>query len=235
MEELIQVPVRPQGDVDQRPLEELEGVIRRGLKTFMEVGKALASIRDRRLYKDRGYATFEDYCREEHGLGRSYVNKQIRAAKAVGEMGTTVPKPQSERLARPLTRVQDAEGRAEAWKQAVDEAEAAGEPVTAKLVEEKVNEHLLEPETTGPDAKEDVRPRPDSEQAWDRFSKLLKRLHELAAGVDQAGGVHKILRHQPEQNQRIFASDYRALAERALRQVEEFESRTFWKQRRGGE
>lgn len=62
-----------------------------------------------------------------------------------------------------------------------------------------------------------------AEKAWDNFSTIMMRLHELAAGIDVAGGIHQILRRQPEQNQRIFTSNYRALAERALRQVEEFE------------
>lgn len=71
-------------------------------------------------------------------------------------------------------------------------------------------------------------PTPNSE-AWAKFTTLTKRLHELSAGIDAAGGIHKILRHQPEQNQRIFTNDYRALAERALRQVEDFE------QQKGGD
>ncbi len=62
-----------------------------------------------------------------------------------------------------------------------------------------------------------------AEKAWDNFSAIMQRLHELAAGIDVAGGIRQILRHQPEQNQRIFANDYRALLERGLRQVEEFE------------
>jgi hypothetical protein len=65
----------------------------------------------------------------------------------------------------------------------------------------------------------------DADKAWSNFAAIMKKLHELAAGVDAAGGIHQILGRQPEQNQRIFVRDYRALAERALRQVEEFEQR----------
>ncbi len=69
-----------------------------------------------------------------------------------------------------------------------------------------------------------IRRKPtDAEKAWNNFSKLQQRLYELTGGVDYAGGIHQILRRQPEQNQRIFAERYRALAEQVLRQVEEFE------------
>ena len=44
-----------------RRLAELELVIERGLKTFVEVGAALLGIRDGRLYRET-HATFEDYC-----------------------------------------------------------------------------------------------------------------------------------------------------------------------------
>ncbi len=67
------------------------------------------------------------------------------------------------------------------------------------------------------------RKKTDEEKAWDNFHKLTTKLFQLSAGVEVAGGIHKILRRQPEQNQRIFAKDYRALGERVLRQVEEFE------------
>lgn len=62
-----------------------------------------------------------------------------------------------------------------------------------------------------------------AEEAEKRFFSIQQRLHELAAGIDMAGGLHKIVKKWPEQNQRIFVSEYRVLAERVIRQVEEFE------------
>lgn len=43
---------------DTERLKELESVIERGTKTFIEVGYALAEIRDQRLYRQT-HATFE--------------------------------------------------------------------------------------------------------------------------------------------------------------------------------
>ena len=39
--------------VEQRDPETFEGVVQAGIDTFVEVGRALAEIRDRRLYRAR--------------------------------------------------------------------------------------------------------------------------------------------------------------------------------------
>jgi len=82
-------------------LPELERVIERGQQTFIEVGRALLEIRDRRLYRET-YATFEAYCRERWGWNRRYANRQIDAARVVDAVGPTGPKPESEREARAM-------------------------------------------------------------------------------------------------------------------------------------
>ena len=48
-------------NIDERnELERCEVVIRQGLETFIEVGQALMTIRDKRLYRIE-FGTFEDY------------------------------------------------------------------------------------------------------------------------------------------------------------------------------
>ena len=66
-------------------LTELERVIAKGQKTFVEVGLALAEIRDLRLYK-REYSGFEEYCQKKWGWTRQYVNYQIAGAKVRAEL-----------------------------------------------------------------------------------------------------------------------------------------------------
>jgi hypothetical protein len=80
----------------------LEATIRRGLSTFIEVGNALAEIRDARLYREQGFRTFEDYCLKRWRWGRNYANKQIAAARVIQNLGTTVPNSITERQAREL-------------------------------------------------------------------------------------------------------------------------------------
>jgi N6-adenosine-specific RNA methylase IME4 len=64
-----------------RSLAELEAVVESGLPRFIEVGLALAEIRDRRLYHDAGFANFEDYCQERWGWSRVRAHQLIKGAR----------------------------------------------------------------------------------------------------------------------------------------------------------
>lgn len=113
-------------------LAELEQVIERGLTTFVDVGNALLSIRDDRLYR-ADYATFEDYCRDRWGMTRQHAYRMIDAAQVVSPMGDSgLSMPTSERQARELARVPE-ERRAEVWQQTID---ATGGKPTAAAVRE---------------------------------------------------------------------------------------------------
>ncbi len=50
---------------------------------------------------------FEDYCRDRWGMGRNYVNKTSVAAEVVADLGTNVPAPASEAVARELAPLKD--------------------------------------------------------------------------------------------------------------------------------
>lgn len=84
-------------------LRDAEAVIRRGMETFVEVGTALAAIRDRRLYRQT-HTTFEAYCSQQWSLSRPHTYRMIEAAEiatALSPMGDT-PVPTNERQARAL-------------------------------------------------------------------------------------------------------------------------------------
>jgi hypothetical protein len=61
-------------------LEDCEAVIERGLGTFVEVGNALISIRDGKLYR-QNHDTFEAYCDKRWGLKRQRAYQLIEAAE----------------------------------------------------------------------------------------------------------------------------------------------------------
>src|SRR6266481_5319100 len=65
---------------EQRELFECEAVVRRGWQTFLEVGKALARIRDRKLYRAE-YDTFDAYCRSKWQYAKSHAYRLIAAAE----------------------------------------------------------------------------------------------------------------------------------------------------------
>lgn len=105
-----------------RELEQHEAVIERGLKTFEEVGIALLTIRDKKLYK--AYATFEDYCFDRWGFSRTHAYRLIDAATIVGNLkmspyGDILP--EAEAHVRPLTQLEPPQQR-EAWQRAIDTA-----------------------------------------------------------------------------------------------------------------
>lgn len=107
--------------VEQGRLEHNEAIIEKGLNTFVDVGNALAEIRDGKLYRQT-HGTFEDYCQERWGFARNYANKMIAAAGVVSGLGTIVPSlPATESQARPLTRLEPNEQIA-AWQEAVETA-----------------------------------------------------------------------------------------------------------------
>jgi hypothetical protein len=125
-------------------LQELEVVIARGAQAFVEVGIALLEIRESRLYRERGFERFEDYCQTRWGSRRDWADKQIRAARVVDVLGpvhTTVCT--TERHARELAPLlDDPVALAQIWDKTVEETN--GKP-TAKLIREKVRDVLSKP------------------------------------------------------------------------------------------
>lgn len=127
---------------------ELERVIQKGKDTFVEVGNALAEIRDSRIYRAT-FKTFEDYCQERWQFRRDYVNKLIAASSVVSNLDTMVSKPDNERQARPLAKL-PAEQQPAAWGKAQEIAKEEGKPVAARHVEAAVAEIMPKQEVGNP-------------------------------------------------------------------------------------
>lgn len=118
-------------------LDELEGVIERGLATFVEVGQALLEIRDERHYRET-HDTFEFYCRERWNFSRPQAYRLIEAATVTAELSPMgdIPSPASERVARELAPLRaEPETLREAWTETV---ERHGPSPTAAQVREVV-------------------------------------------------------------------------------------------------
>lgn len=101
-----------------------ENTIEQGLKTFVDVGNALLSIRDKRLYR-QDFGTFEDYCQDRWGFTNEYARLHMRAAEVVKNIQKTPTivgvLPATESQARPLTRLEP-DMQATAWQRAVETA-----------------------------------------------------------------------------------------------------------------
>jgi len=140
------------GEADQ--LAACEEIIERGLQTFIEVGFALASIRDRRLYRVE-FGTWEEYCTARWQMSARRATMLCAASETVRNLGLGDPNrnncselgeanrnncselalPANESQVRPLVGLPPEEQRA-AWAEAV--ATAPNGRLTARHVEQTV-------------------------------------------------------------------------------------------------
>jgi hypothetical protein len=74
-------PDNRQSSTEVEHLSRLEGIVRRGLNTDLEVGDALAEIRDTLLYRST-HETFEAYLRDRWGISGTRGDQLIQAAEA---------------------------------------------------------------------------------------------------------------------------------------------------------
>jgi hypothetical protein len=118
--------------VDASELARCEGVIERGINTFIDVGVALLRIRNGRLYRS-SHDTFESYCRDRWGWSKTHVNRQIEAADVAGNLTPIGVKATHESQLRPLA-ILSPEDQRKVWAQAVEESN--GQQPTAMKVEE---------------------------------------------------------------------------------------------------
>jgi hypothetical protein len=125
---------------ERRALEECEGLLERGLGTFFEVGNALLTIRESRLYRDT-HSTFKQYCQDRWSIGHSYAWRVMGAAERLKLLPSSnqLPKPANEFQMRPFLKLAPEEFPG-AWKRAVKTAKEG--KVTTKVVQAVIRELL---------------------------------------------------------------------------------------------
>jgi hypothetical protein len=75
---------------ERQALAQAEQTIAAGLETFYAVGVAFLEIRDRRLYRET-FPTFEAYCQERWGMGRSHAYRAMDYAGVVTHLREASP------------------------------------------------------------------------------------------------------------------------------------------------
>ena len=117
------------------------GIIGREIKSFVAVGKALLTIRDSKLYREK-FKTFKDYCTEKWNMSKTHANRLIAGSQVAvnltprGVLCTPCEiQPSSEYQIRPLTILEPAQ-QCEVWEEAVRSAD--GKVVTYKQVKDAV-------------------------------------------------------------------------------------------------
>ncbi|MCG8643315.1 MAG: hypothetical protein MI862_26550 [Desulfobacterales bacterium] len=69
-------------DPERDRLTECESIIRKGLGTFLEVGRALAEIHDNRLYRET-HNDFRRYCKDIWDLGKSSAYRKMDSYRTI--------------------------------------------------------------------------------------------------------------------------------------------------------
>lgn len=200
---------------EAKELRTLEKVVEEGLETFMDVGIALAKIKDSQLYREVS-DTFEKYCQERFCLGKAYANRLMRAAQVMNNLLPTLSGtspigdevdnagrklPETESQARPLADLPPEE-QGPAWKEAVETAPNG--KITANHVQAVVKDRKAKTEVIeGPkDSVDQLIPAglvPVFEKAGE-FKKIVSALNEinrqLVALKEHPAGAHMRLQAQ---------------------------------------
>lgn len=132
----------PLTEQEKSELELLKNNVNKG---FYVIGASLGRIRNKRLFREK-YDTFEQFCQNEFGHTRQYINYLIAGAEITEDLKTTngsqnltqkLILPSSEKQVRPLAKL-DKQARVECWNIAVERSN--GKVPTAKTVKQVVLE-----------------------------------------------------------------------------------------------
>lgn len=121
-------------------LEELENVVRNGLKYFLEVGRALMQIKDQRLYRE-DFDSFEEYCRERWGMSQSKGYYLIYSSSVVDNLGDGITLPERSSHAAPLYILQDPELQKKAWMEVLETVDE--DSITGEYVRNVAHKHYV--------------------------------------------------------------------------------------------
>jgi hypothetical protein len=129
------VALTPLSEAERDDLHRLEGIVRRGIETFLEVGRALKEIHDRKLYR-ASHRSFHAYVSGHFGMERAHAHRLVQSAAVVANLSPMgdIPMPVNERQIRPLTRFEKPEKQREVWAEVL-KTNPLDTPITAKHVE----------------------------------------------------------------------------------------------------
>ena len=191
---------------DDERLAELEKLIAKGQKTFVEVGLALAEIRDMRLYK-REYSGFAEYCQNKWGWNKSYAYYMIDSAevvKALPEKVSTIVDTESQ--ARELAKI-PAKDRAGVVQAIVE----SGKPVTAAEIRRHLPPPPMQPDGGRGTARPTLPPPPSQivdGTGWPIPTQLIplwQRANEVQDMLTTLSRVKGALRSAQENRDKLFA------------------------------
>lgn len=193
-----QAPVVP---LVNRPLEQLEAVIERGLQSYREIGDALREIQERRLYRET-YSTFDEYIQGRWKISRGHAYRLIAAARVADIVSIgDIPAPLHEGQARVLAAVEDAENMQSFWAEA---RERYREQPTAEQIRAVIYPALLQDEPLDAAVQHVTRLLNDLADLEPRRKSLGERLGRVVRGSAKlsdrrVGELRRAIKHAIEQ------------------------------------
>lgn len=125
---------------ESHELERCEVVVKQGLQTFIEVGQALMTIKEKRLYRI-DFKTFEEYCQVKWQMEKSQTYRLINTANVIqniSPIGELLPNNESQ--VRPLVGLEK-DVQIAVWNDVVHESIIDNKKITAKMVEQKAEQY----------------------------------------------------------------------------------------------
>ena len=184
-------------------LVELENSIKAGMElmesTGRQVGQALMTVRDDKLYGFAGFETFAEYCDKRWGIGRNYAHKLMKAEETHRRLCTAVHTeqvPEKERHLREIAQapeeiqpdivergqeiaaIAEREPTAEDYKQARVELLEGEDPAAEWKVERKKAQKYAEALQRAVDYLHRIRPDGSKHAA------LLRHCQQIIMGLD---------------------------------------------------
>ena len=68
---------------EKSEFQNLDSVVKAGINGFAKVGEALEKIRENKLWRAGGYASWDDYCRQAIGMSRAHASRMIKVQQKV--------------------------------------------------------------------------------------------------------------------------------------------------------
>lgn len=134
---------------DRKEFRRCESIIKRGVRTFIDVGNALKVIQENQYYREK-YQTFEQYCKERWEFSRAHAYRLIESAKVVETLSGSgdledESLPGRESQVRELSKIQDETARQIVWEKAVSAATESNDgKITAKIIASEVKSYIEE-------------------------------------------------------------------------------------------
>jgi len=175
-------------------LAELEAIIHSGLKTFCEVGSALAELNRERLHIET-HSNFGDYCLEVFGISKTHAHRLINAAEVFKNVVTVSPigytAPTNEGQLRELAKVEPAE-QAEVWQEVVETVATPTAKAIKAVVEKRAEPKPDKPKPTRKEIAADLKSSIKQHNA--AMMRLVDDLHVTEPNKREHNAIHVCFR-----------------------------------------